>query len=55
MTQVFPYGGVEVMHQEKETFKINGQRLKPYFGCDFNAHYEKNAAGVLLLKIFSLS
>ena len=35
ITQVFPYGGVEVTHPEKGTFKVNGQRLKPYFGGDF--------------------
>ena len=34
--QVFPYGGVEVSHQEKGTFKVHGQRLKPYFGGGFN-------------------
>ena len=38
MTQVFPHGGVEVMHPEKGMFKVNGQRLKPYFSDEFNAH-----------------
>ena len=52
MTQVFPYGGVEVMHQEKETFKINGQRLKPYFGRDFNAHYEKKCSWGVAIENF---
>ena len=37
ITQVFPYEGDEVMHLEKGTFKVNGQRLKPYLGGDFNA------------------
>ena len=37
MTQFFPYGGVEIMHPEKWSFKVNAQRLKPYFGGDFNA------------------
>ena len=25
VTQVFPYGGVEIMHLKKETFKVNTQ------------------------------
>ena len=35
MTQVFPYGGVETMHPKKGSFKVNAQRLKPYFGVEF--------------------
>ena len=35
VTQVFSYGGVEIMHQEKGSFKVNAQRLKPYFGGNF--------------------
>ena len=31
ITQVFPYGIVELTHPEKGTFKVNGQRVKPYF------------------------
>ena len=31
VTQVFPHGGEEIMHPEKGTFKVNTQRLKPYF------------------------
>ena len=31
ITQVFPYGSVELTHSEKGTFKVNGQRVKPYF------------------------
>ena len=38
MTQVFLYGGVEIMHQEKGRFKVNAQRLKPYFRGEFHAN-----------------
>ena len=31
ITQVFPYGSVELTHPEKGTFKVNRQRVKPYF------------------------
>ena len=41
MTQVFPYEGVEIRHTEKGSFKVNVQRLKPYFGGDF--HVSKQA------------
>ena len=37
MTRVFLYGGAEIMHLEKGTFKVNAQRLKPYFGGDFHS------------------
>ena len=37
MVEVFPYGGVEIMHLEKGLFKVNAQRLKPYFGGEFHA------------------
>ena len=37
MVQVFPYGGVEIMHPEKGQFKVNAQRLNPYFGGEFHA------------------
>ncbi|XP_071924761.1 uncharacterized protein [Coffea arabica] len=30
VTQVFPYGAVEVVNARNERFKVNGQRLKPY-------------------------
>ena len=36
VVQVFPYGGVEIMHLEKGQFKVNAQRLKPYFGGEFH-------------------
>ena len=31
ITQVFPYGSVEFTHLEEGIFKVNGQRVKPYF------------------------
>ena len=31
ITQVFPYGNVELSHLEKGNFKVSGQRLKLYF------------------------
>ena len=37
VVQVFPYGGVEIIHPEKGQFKVNAQRLKPYFGGEFHA------------------
>ena len=36
ITQVLPYGAVENMHPKKRTFKVNGQRLKRYYGGDIN-------------------
>ena len=36
VTQVFPYEAIEVRHEEKGTFKANGQRLKPYMDGHFN-------------------
>ena len=38
VTKVFPHGGAEVTHSEKGTFKVNTQRLKPYFGGEFHAY-----------------
>ena len=38
VTQVFPHGGVEIMHPEKGTFKINTQLLKPYFRGEFHVN-----------------
>ena len=32
ITQVLPYGIIELAHLEKCTFKVNGQRVKNYFG-----------------------
>ena len=37
VVQVFPYGGFEILHPEKGQFKVNAQRLKPYFGGEFHA------------------
>ena len=51
MTQVFSYGGVEIMHPEKGTFKVNTQRLKLYFGGKF--HASKDAIHLSTLKIVS--
>ncbi|XP_022855377.1 uncharacterized protein LOC111376638 [Olea europaea var. sylvestris] len=33
---VFPHGAVEITHDSKRTFKVNGQRLKHYWGGDFS-------------------
>ena len=38
VTQVFPHGGAEIMHPEKGTFKVNIQRLKPYFRGEIHAN-----------------
>ena len=38
VTQVFPHAGAEIMHPEKGTFKVNIQRLKPYFGGQIHAN-----------------
>ena len=38
VTQVFSHGGAEIMHPEKGTFKVNKQRLKPYFGGEIHVN-----------------
>ena len=38
ITQVFPYSSVELMHPERGRFKVNGQRVKPYLGGQFEKH-----------------
>ena len=38
ITQVFPYGSVELMHPERGRFKVNGQRVKIYLGRQFRKH-----------------
>ena len=38
VTKVFPHEGAEVTHPEKGTFKVNTQRLKPYFGGKFHVN-----------------
>ncbi|XP_039123384.1 uncharacterized protein LOC120260005 [Dioscorea cayenensis subsp. rotundata] len=32
VTEVSPHGAIEISHLERGTFKVNGHRLKPYFG-----------------------
>ncbi|XP_052171595.1 uncharacterized protein LOC127787572 [Diospyros lotus] len=34
VTRVYPYGAVEVHNEATGAFKVNGQRLKPYFVGD---------------------
>ncbi|XP_021642665.1 uncharacterized protein LOC110637047 [Hevea brasiliensis] len=34
VTQIFPYGVVKVWSETSSAFKVNGQRLKPYFSED---------------------
>nr|GEW10905.1 reverse transcriptase domain-containing protein [Tanacetum cinerariifolium] len=34
ITQVFPYGNVELSQTDRPNFKVNGHRLKHYFGGD---------------------
>ena len=38
ITQVFPYGTVELMHLERGRFKVNGQLVKLYVGGKFEKH-----------------
>ena len=38
ITQVFPYGSVELMHPERGQFKVNGQQVKIYLGGQFEKH-----------------
>ncbi|GLU07084.1 hypothetical protein SLE2022_240580 [Rubroshorea leprosula] len=38
VTRIFPYGVVEVSHDTKGTFKVNGQLLKPYMDGGYNKH-----------------
>ena len=35
ITQVFPYGSVELMHPERGRLKVNGKRVKLYLGGQF--------------------
>lgn len=44
VVKVFPHGAVEVTHDEKETFKVNGKRLKPYL----NGGVDSNKTTILL-------
>ena len=45
VVQVFPYGGVEILHPEKGHFKVKDQRLKPYFGGAFPIKKQDTALG----------
>ncbi|XP_022870775.1 uncharacterized protein LOC111390017 [Olea europaea var. sylvestris] len=36
VTKVLPYGAIEVSHETKGTFTVNGQRLKHYWGGNFS-------------------
>ena len=38
ITQVFPYGSVELMLPERGRFKVNEQRVKIYLGGEFEKH-----------------
>ena len=38
ITQVFPYGSVELMLPERGRLKVNGQRVKIYLGDEFEKH-----------------
>ena len=38
ITQVFPYCSAELMHLERDRFKVNGQRVKIYLGGQFKKH-----------------
>ena len=38
ITQVFPYGSVELMHPKRGRFKVNGQQVKIYLGGQFEKH-----------------
>ncbi|XP_022874110.1 uncharacterized protein LOC111392931 [Olea europaea var. sylvestris] len=36
VTKMLPYGAIEVSHETKGTFTVNGQRLKHYWDSDFS-------------------
>ncbi|XP_022871449.1 uncharacterized protein LOC111390618 [Olea europaea var. sylvestris] len=36
VTKVLPYGAIQVSHETKGIFTVNGQRLKHYWGGDFS-------------------
>jgi len=35
---VFSHGAVEITNKENRHYKVNGQKLKPYNGGEFNKH-----------------
>ena len=43
ITQLFPHGAVELQTKEGVQFKVNGQRIKPYFGHADSANEEIEA------------
>ena len=45
VVQVFPYGGVKIMHPKKGQFKVNAQRLKPYFRGEFHNRKQDTVLG----------
>ena len=47
MTQVFPHRGAEIMHPKKGIFKVNTQRLKPYFGGEIHANKQTIPLSIL--------
>ena len=53
VTQVFPHGGAKIMHLEKRTFKVNTQRLKPYFGSKI--HVNKQTIPLSVPEVLSLA
>lgn len=36
ITKVFPYGVVEIYHDSKGNFTVNGQRMKHYWSGEFS-------------------
>nr|GEX69283.1 reverse transcriptase domain-containing protein [Tanacetum cinerariifolium] len=48
ITKVFPYGTVELSQPDGPNFKVNGHRVKHYFGDDIPQLLNKNARQLLL-------
>ena len=46
VVQLFPYGGVEILHPNKGQFKVNAQRLELYFGGAFLIKKQDTALGI---------
>nr|GEX36889.1 reverse transcriptase domain-containing protein [Tanacetum cinerariifolium] len=51
ISQVFPYGTVELSQPDVPNFKVNDHRLKHYFGEDVKDNKEKNKIRIKLDKI----